>query len=144
MVWLWYNAAPDGMLQRFPQSVNPWYERENLVNPAAESQLRRRLRSRTIHPPPFIVLLCDSEIGKFRRHDAPWRRTRYERILREVLNAFVLSQEVLVQHAATVHIFRWSSQDSEYSVGEDGRLAQIRAVCLRTLCRRRIDGLQDA
>lgn len=96
---------------------------------------------RAVHSSAFVLLFGNPQIRKACGHDSPRRSARNQRILREVVRALMLSQEVFVENTASVDILRWSVEDGQNRIGEDRWLAEVRLIGLRILRCRRFDGL---
>lgn len=59
---------------------------------------------RTVHPPPFIVLLRYPKIWELSRHDSTRVRAWHKRVLAEICHAFVITQEILIEDRLSAHV----------------------------------------
>jgi hypothetical protein len=78
----------------------------------------------TIDPRPFVVLLSDSQIRELSRHN-PTRDSFYNRILREIRNPSMITEEILVEIEKSVHRCRRCTKHGKDSIRKDGWCPQI-------------------
>lgn len=70
----------------------------------------RRPEQRAVHSSTLIVLFRDPKVRKAGRHDPSRRASRDNGILREIIDAFVLPQEILVKNALPIDVLCWCLQ----------------------------------